>query len=112
MSNESAVPNPRRVAAGRANRAKRGPLTRGGKQRLRAAALQYRPWIHSTGPRTAEGKAQAVKNGKTRQLGPRSVREIRVDLAHIAHFINLMSQARALAERAKSRAESAGSPVR
>ena len=73
-------PNPRRVAAGRANRLKRGPLTEAGRERLRAAALRRRPWEQATGPRTAAGKAQAAGNGKRRQAGPRSVREVRADL--------------------------------
>lgn len=42
----------------------------------RAAALKNQPWKHSTGPKTAEGKAQAARNGKTRQLGNYSYREL------------------------------------
>ena len=52
-----AGPNPRRVAAGRLNRAKCQGLTEAGRQRLREAALANRPWQFSTGPRTAAGKA-------------------------------------------------------
>ena len=74
-------PNPRRVAAGQANRKLRGPLSDAGRQRLREAARQHKPWLASTGPRTAKGKAQAVKNGKTQQVGPFSHREVRADLA-------------------------------
>lgn len=73
--------NPRRVAAGRANRARRGPLTELGRERLRVAALRLRPWEHATGPRTARGKAQAVRNGKRRQQGRYSIRERRAELA-------------------------------
>jgi hypothetical protein len=80
-------PNPRRVAAGRANRQKRGPLTEAGRERLRAAALLHRPWLHSTGPRTAAGKAQATRNGKRRQAGPLSVREARAELARLRALI-------------------------
>lgn len=42
----------------------------------RAAALKNRPWERSTGPKTAEGKAQAARNGKTRQRGRHSYREL------------------------------------
>ena len=87
-------PNPRRVAAGRANRLKRGPLTEAGRERLRVAALSNKPWEHSTGPRTPEGKAQAVRNGKRRQLGPRSVREVRADLAAVRALIREMNSLR------------------
>src|SRR5450631_2840819 len=56
-------PNPRRVAAGKRNRAKRKGLTPAGRQRLQEAALLHQPWLHSAGPRTSEGKAQAAQNG-------------------------------------------------
>ena len=75
-----AGPNPRRVAAGKLNREKRKGLTADGRERLRQAALRGKPWEHATGPRTTEGKAKAARNGKARQLGPVSVRELRVDL--------------------------------
>jgi hypothetical protein len=88
MSQPSGLaPNPRRVAAGRANRARRGPLTEAGRERLRAAALRNKPWLHATGPRTAQQKAQAALNGKRRQCGPRSVREVRGDLAAVRALI-------------------------
>jgi hypothetical protein len=67
-------PNPKRVAAGRLNGAKRGPLTPDGLARLRAAALRDRPWEHSTGPRTPAGKAKAALNGTGRAKGVRAAR--------------------------------------
>ena len=39
--------------------------------------LAHRPWEHSTGPRTQEGKQRSARNGKSRQLGVLSVRELR-----------------------------------
>ena len=72
-----AVPNPKRVAAGQRNRAMRGPLTEAGRERLRIAAHQHRPWEHSTGPTTESGKQQAVHNGKLRQRGEFSQRQLR-----------------------------------
>lgn len=85
---EQTVPkNPKRVAAGRANRAKRGPLTPAGRERMRQAALANRPWVHSTGPKTEAGKRQAARNGKARQLGPESVREVRRELHDLRHLL-------------------------
>jgi hypothetical protein len=83
------LPNPRRVTAGRANRRRRGPLTEAGRARLRD-----RPWLHATGPRTAAGKAQAARIGKPRQRGPRSVREVRVELAEVRSLIRAMGEFR------------------
>jgi len=65
-------------------------LTEVGRQRLREAALRHKPWTHSTGPRTAAGKARSAANGKKRQLGPLSVREIRADLAGLRGLLSDM----------------------
>jgi len=86
------APNPRRVAAGKVNRTKRGPLTDAGRERLRAAARRNKPWLHSTGPRSAEGKVQAVRNGKRRQTGPRSVRQVRADLREVRSLLRAISE--------------------
>ena len=56
------VPNPRRVEAGRRNWAKRKGFTPEGLARLREAALRNKPWKHSTGPKTAAGKAIVGRN--------------------------------------------------
>jgi hypothetical protein len=90
-------PNPKRVAAGKRNRALRKALTPAGLQRLREHALKHKPWRFSTGPTTAAGKARMAANGKKRQIGPRSVREIRADLADLR---DLMDQMRASAQMA------------
>lgn len=92
-----ARPNPRRVAAGRANRAKRKGLTVAGRERLRLAVSVNRPWEHSTGPRTPAGKAQASANGKVRQVGPFSVRELRAELAEVRTLVREMAEGRAAA---------------
>lgn len=84
--------NRRRVLAGRENRKKRGPLSAESRERLRAAALRNQPWRQSTGPRTPEGKVRAAKNGKARQVGPRSVREIRADLADLFRLIDAVGE--------------------
>jgi hypothetical protein len=83
-----------RVAAGRLNRSKRGPLSAECIERLRQAALRIRPWEHATGPTSPQGKAQSVINGKRRQLGPRSVREVRSELAQVRALIGAMREAR------------------
>jgi len=71
---------------------------------LRLAALATRPWQHSTGPRTPEGKSRAAVNGKARQNGPKSVRELRADMAEIRALIGLMQAGRkALATGADAR---------
>jgi hypothetical protein len=86
--------NPKRVEAGKRNRTKGKGLTPAGRERLRQAALRHRPWTHSTGPRTAAGKAQAVLNGKRRQLGSCSVRELRAALGKMLHQVHEMSESR------------------
>jgi len=89
-------PNPRRIAAGKLNRLKRGPLTPKGRDQLRHAALAHRPWAASTGPRTPEGKARASQNGKLRQKGEMSVRELRRSLLEMTSLVDDMEKARVL----------------
>ena len=87
------VPNPRRVTAGRANRLKRGTLTSSGRTRLRIAALENKPWMHSTGPRSEEGCEQAASNGRVRQTGLISTRESRKKLAEVRVLIGKIQDA-------------------
>ena len=94
--------NPKRVAAGRRNRALRQGLTEAGRQRLRESALLHKPWEHATGPRTPAGKTRSAANGRKRQLGPRSVRQIRRDLADLRGLLQDMRSACRLAEEAVS----------
>jgi hypothetical protein len=79
------------------SRAPRRELTEDGRRRLRAAALRHQPWRFSPGPRTPEGKAQAVRNGKTRQLGVISTREARAQLAGVRDLLRRMRECRELA---------------
>jgi hypothetical protein len=62
---------------------KRKGLTDEGREALRQAALANEPWMHSTGPRTAQGKAASSANGKKRQRGPQSIRELRKELSDV-----------------------------
>lgn len=87
-------PNPKRIVAGRLNRALRGPLTPEGRQRLRDAALAAKPWLHSTGPKTPAGKRQSAINGTIRQLGPTSVRAAKSQAAAVTALIAQMRKIR------------------
>lgn len=88
------APNPKRVAAGRLNRAKRKGLTHDGRDRLRRAAFANKPWLHATGPRTLKGKATAAVNGKKRQLGLLSTRELKADLRQLRAMLKEMTEVR------------------
>ena len=91
-------PNPKRVAAGRRNRALRGALPEEARERLRQAALKNRPWEAATGPTTPAGKAKAADNGRWNQTGE-SVREARRAVAELGDFIDQMQDLRALVAR-------------
>jgi hypothetical protein len=88
--------DPKRVLVGRQNRMKWKGLSPQGREKLRQSALLHRPWRYSTGPRTPAGKAQAALNGKRRQLGVRSVREIKADLADVRSLLREMRDGRTL----------------
>ena len=64
------------------------------RERVRLAALRHCPWKHSTGPRSATGKDQARANGKLRQKGLQSVRELKAELVEVRELITTMSAAR------------------
>ena len=96
------IPNARRVAAGKRNWALRKGLTEEGRQRLREAARRNQPWKHSTGPRTPEGKARSAQNARKRQLGPRSVRQLKRDLADLRGLLADMRANRQMVDAAYS----------
>ncbi len=75
--------NPKRVAAGTLNRLKRKGITEPGRAKLRQVALTNRPWEHTTGPRTPEGKAKVAMNGLARCTGRQSIRAIHRELADV-----------------------------
>jgi hypothetical protein len=91
-------PNPRRVAAGRLNRLKRRGLTPAGRERLRLLALAGRPWEQATGPRTPQGKARSALNGKARQQGGRSVREVRALFGGLGGLLHDLAAGRRLVQ--------------
>lgn len=89
------APNPRRVAAGKLNRAKWKGISPAGMRRLRRAAAANQPWLHATGPRTAAGKVKAARNGSFKQVGPKSVRSVKRELHELRGLLNEMQAARA-----------------
>lgn len=94
-------PNPARVAAGKRNRKKRIGLTDAGREALRQTALLHKPWQHSTGPRTASGKARVAMNGRSHQIGPISLRKLRADLAELRDLVVEMSALRRESSRTR-----------
>jgi hypothetical protein len=90
--------NPNRVAAARLNRQKWKGFTPEGLEKLRQTALKNKPWQFSTGPRTKAGKAKVALNGKKRQLGPRSVREVRADMQELRDLVREMQESRGCLE--------------
>jgi hypothetical protein len=72
------------------------------RQRLRESALRNQPWTHATGPRTPAGKARSAANAKKRQTGPRSVREIKRDLADLRGLLADMRANRQMVDTAYS----------
>jgi hypothetical protein len=85
-------PNPRRVAAGRRNRQRWQGFTPDGLQRLRQQAQQNRPWQHSTGPKTAQGKSRSAANWRKRArdvISPALLEELRASQALLADMVEL-----------------------
>ena len=87
--------NPLLSAAGRLGRLKQGPMSLDTRQLLREAVLRNRPWERSTGPRTEAGKARSAANGRYRQRGQQSVRQIRGEMAGAQNLIREMAAMRA-----------------
>ncbi len=99
----NSIPNstlsPRQIA-GRLNRLKRKELTAAGRERLRQAALRDRPWVFSTGPKTAAGKARSAANGKSRQTRELSGREAAAGLAEVTDLVHSLAELRRRISRA------------
>ena len=99
VSGKTAAPNPKRVAAGKRNRALWKGLSEEGRRRLRESALRHKPWQFATGPRTPQGKARCAQNGKKRQRGPKSVRQLRAQAAEIRALVRQLQECRLAAQR-------------
>ena len=93
---EATARNPRRVVAGRRNRALRRGLTDAGRERLRESTSRFQPWRFSTGPKSDAGRRQVAANGKVRQMGLLSVRERRVLMAELTADLETFRQLRGL----------------
>jgi hypothetical protein len=65
-----------------------------GLERLRVAALANRPWEKACGPISPKGKRESAKNGRYRQRGEKSRRELRVELAGVMSLIHQMGVTR------------------
>jgi len=77
----------RQIRANRANRKKRRGISPIGRLRLRIAARRNRPWEHSTGPRTAKGKATSSRNATKHGMRSREAVAERREMAEFARFI-------------------------
>ena len=84
--------NPKRVAAGRRNRQKRGDLTPEGLQRLSDWANEHQPWVRSTGPRSIAGKTRSARNGLLNQPLDQETRDARAELADVTSLIQQMRE--------------------
>lgn len=94
-------PDPLRQAVGRENRKKWRGFTAAGLERLRQSALTRQAWRLSTGPRTVEGKARSANNGRRRQKGQRSSRQLRAEVTSIQELIRSLAAARMAAMDAR-----------
>jgi hypothetical protein len=72
----------------------RGRFSPQGLERLRATALANRPWTKTKGPTSPEGRARAALNGRYRQRGEKSRREMRAELAGVFALVRQMSATR------------------
>lgn len=68
-------PSPRRVEAGRRNRQLQKGFTEAGRAILREGIFERKPWLHSTGPGSAAGKAKSARNGRLTKKGYKGTRE-------------------------------------
>lgn len=94
LDTNSAAEASKRSEIAKRNRAKRKGITPEGREKQRQAALRNQPWKYSTGPRTAAGKARVALNGKVRQIGPRSLRELQADVADLRAMAELLRESR------------------
>ncbi len=78
-------------------------------ERRAAAALRasrQKPWLHSTGPKTAEGKSRSRYNAYKHGLSSSSTKRFRAALRHQSRFLTLLN-ALITAEKRRRRAISA-----
>src|SRR5262249_34178800 len=102
MRESQLCPNPKRVAAGKINRAKRRGLTPEGRERLRQFALSRRPWLSATGPRTTVGKSRVSANGRLRKRGEQPQRQVQAMLAGLGGVTEEMAALRRSLQQGQS----------
>ena len=56
--------------------------------------MRNRPWEKTRGPISPEGRARASKNGRSKQRGEKSRREMQAELAGVLTLINQMAATR------------------
>jgi len=59
--------------------------------------LKNRPWLHTTGPRTPEGKAKVAENGRYAQKNAVSRRQREKEVADVHTLLSEMAVVRRLA---------------
>jgi hypothetical protein len=72
----------------------RRKLSTESRERLRAAALANQPWTKTRGPVSTQGKKKSAANGKFRQRGEKSRREIQAEIAGVLTLISQMAATR------------------
>lgn len=93
--------NPRRVEAGKRNRALRRGITATGRQRLKDAIMRHKPWLKTCGPKTPEGKRQAARNGLRGKTT--SMRQIDRELKFLQSLVDSMRKSWLLFEEWRQR---------
>ena len=86
--------SPDSLAADPPSEPKRAKHTPEGRERLRLAAIKNAPWRYATGPRSAEGKARSAANGRSKQAGTRSMRDLKRELAEVATAAEALAKLR------------------
>jgi hypothetical protein len=71
-------------------------LTPEGRERLRLTALANRPWEHSTGPKTPEGKSRSAANGKIRWARLPSACDLKALVSGADELVVRLAEARRL----------------
>jgi hypothetical protein len=78
------------VAAGKCRR----PWNDVDREFFRQVALKHQPWLRSTGPRTARGKARSALNGLCRRPCPNSRRQLSARARTVGDLVQQMAEMR------------------
>ena len=99
MGKKNPNADPKRVEMGKLCQLKCKGFTPEGRERIRQNTLSHRPWEHSTGPRTPEGKAKTGLNGKARRKGNLPIWAVKAEIAGLADLVSQMEECSQLAAR-------------